>query len=61
MVQKGVKIKKKTFIKLFSIYFDGTKWVFSCMKRTLKKLLFQGVEMCLTFFCCYVTVLMKAD
>lgn len=26
--------KKNTFIKLFSIYFDRTKWVFSCIKRT---------------------------
>lgn len=30
-------------------------------EKNIKKLLFQGVEMCLTFFCCYVTVLMKAD
>lgn len=38
-----------TFIKLFSIYFDRTKWVFSCIKRA-EKLLFQGADICMTLF-----------
>lgn len=38
-----------TFIKLFSIYFDRTKWVFSCIKRA-EKFLFQGADICMTLF-----------
>lgn len=54
------KKNPKNFIKLFSIYFDRTKWVFSCIEEH-RRLLFQGAEMCMTFFCCYVTVQIKAN